>query len=220
MGGFDTIKDDDDETVLYADNASFDGTERGGILSADGELWIGNAASPKVRKGAIVSSGLTVGYSAPDITIEPSGSAIGQTITGDTGGPLSPTLGNWNILGGSGSKTEGASSTLTVRSPPYKDEASSTTVAINSGSFATNAITLTTPASAGLLDGDLLEFVATNGALVIQLAATQAAHLGIAATSVAGTISGTATGDSITLRYQASSNDWWATSSVGIWILA
>lgn len=48
------------------------------------------------------------------------GSAVGETITGDTGGPLSPTAGNWNILGSSvaaGSTpvaTSGAVSTLTV----------------------------------------------------------------------------------------------------------
>lgn len=148
------------------------------------------------------------------------GAGVGETITGDSGGALSPTAGNWNILGRSGSKTAGAVSTLTVRSPPYADQAGSTTVTLNSGSFATNAITLTTPASAGLADGDLLEFVATNGVLVVQLAATQVAHIGSIATTAAGTITGTATGDSLSLRYQASTNDWWATSVIGVWVLA
>lgn len=148
------------------------------------------------------------------------GGGAGQTITGDSGGALSPTAGNWNILGLSGSKTSGSGSTLTVKSPPYADQGGSTTVTLNSGSFATAAITLTTPATAGLADGDLLEFVATNGVLVIQLAATQVAHLGAAATTAAGTITSTATGDSISLRYQASTNDWWATSSIGAWVLA
>ncbi len=145
------------------------------------------------------------------------GSHVGETITGDTGGALSPTAGNWNILGRSGSKTSGAVSTLTIKSPPYADQGGSTTVTLNSGSFATAAITLTTPATAGLADGDLLEFVATNGVLIIQLAATQVAHLGVNATTVAGTLTSTATGDSISLRYQASTNDWWATSSIGNW---
>lgn len=152
--------------------------------------------------------------------VSTSGTGIANTITGDSGGALSPTAGNWNILGRSGSKTSGSVSTLTINSPPYTDQAGSTTVTLNSGSFATNAITLTTPVSAGLLDGDLLEFVATNGVLVIQLAATQVAHLGSAVTSAAGTITGSATGDSISLRYQASTNDWWATSAIGIFILA
>lgn len=140
------------------------------------------------------------------------------SITGDSGGALIPTAGNLNILGLSGSKTSGASSTLTIKSPPYQDEGGSVTVTLNSGSFATGTITLTTPATAGLADGDLLEFVATTAnVLTIQLAATQVAHIGNVATSVAGTLVSTAIGDSISLRYQASTNDWWTTSIVGNW---
>lgn len=152
--------------------------------------------------------------------VSAAGGGIPTTITGDSGGALSPSSNNWNILGRSGSKTSGSGSTLTVNSPPFADQGGSTTVTLNSGSFATAAITLTTPATAGLLDGDLLQFVATNGILIVQLAATQVGHLGSSATSAAGTFTSTATGDSLTLRYQASTNDWWATSSIGNWTLA
>jgi len=79
---------------------------------------------------------------------------------------------------------------------------------------------LTTPVTAGLLDGDLLQFVATNGVLVVQLAATQVAHIGTLATTAAGSMTSTATGDSVSLRYQASTNDWWATSVIGTWVMA
>jgi len=144
----------------------------------------------------------------------------GETITGDSGGALSPSSNNWNILGLSGSKTSGSGATLTIKSPPYSDQGSSTTVTLNSGSFATNTVTLTTPASAGLADGDLLEFIATDGVLTIQLTGTQIAHLGSAVTTAAGTITGSATGDSLSLRYQASTNDLWATSIIGIWTTA
>src|ERR1700723_187603 len=77
--------------------------------------------------------------------VSASGTGLGETITGDSGGPLSPTAGNWNIFGRSGSKTSGAGSKLTINSPPYSDQGSSTTVTLNSGSFATAAITLTLP---------------------------------------------------------------------------
>lgn len=153
------------------------------------------------------------------VTLTASGSGV-ETLTPDSGGAQSPTGGTINVLGRSGSKTVGTTNTVTVHSPPYADQAGSTTVTLNSGSFATNAITLTTPASAGLIDGDLIEFVATNGVLVIQLAATQVAHMGTSVTSVAGTITGSATGDSISMRYQASTNDWWTTSAVGVFVLA
>ncbi len=152
--------------------------------------------------------------------VSTSGTGIANTITGDSGGALSPTAGNWNILGLSGSKTSGTGSTLTIKSPPYADVGVGGSVTLNSGSFATAAITLTTPVTAGLTNGDLLEFVATNGTLIIQLAATQVAHLGSAATSVTGTMTSNATGDALVLRYQASTNDWWATSSIGTWTLA
>ena len=43
------------------------------------------------------------------------GSGVGQTITGDVGGALSPTAGNWSIVGGTnGIDTTGTGSTLTL----------------------------------------------------------------------------------------------------------
>ena len=305
MPGFSSITGD--ESIMFADNASFDGTERGGKITTNGQLWIGSTASPHVKVGTLTSTGGTVTITAGSGTINLEASPVvptlkiamqtgttpvspngagnmvfsgavtaagtnpvrtdgtaantmvlevqtsqalaaadatkiglsnfdsssfavaatgfvtlsttgaGKTITGDSGGALSPTANNWNILGRSGSKTAGSGSTLTINSPPYADQGVGTTVTLNSGSFATAAITLTTPATAGLLDGDLLQFVATNGVLVIQLAATQIAHIGSSATSAAGTFTSTATGDSVSFRYQASTNDWWATSVIGVW---
>ncbi len=47
--------------------------------------------------------------------VSTSGTGIGNTITGDTGGALSPTAGNWNILGSGSITTSGAASTLTTQ---------------------------------------------------------------------------------------------------------
>jgi hypothetical protein len=149
------------------------------------------------------------------------GSGIGETITGDSGGALTPTAGNWNILGRSGSKTSGAGSTLTIKSPPYADAGSSTTSTLNSGSFVTAAITLTLPASAGLADGDLFEYVCTvAGPLVIQAVGTQKIRIGNAISSAAGTATSTLIGDSVSLRFEASSGFFFATSVIGTWVLA
>lgn len=52
------------ESILYGDNASFDGTERGGAMTTDGQLWIGSSVAPHVRKGTLSSDGtitITVG---------------------------------------------------------------------------------------------------------------------------------------------------------------
>lgn len=43
------------------------------------------------------------------------GAGAGQTITGDSGGALAPTAGNWNILGSGSITTAGAGSTLTTQ---------------------------------------------------------------------------------------------------------
>lgn len=49
MGGFSSVTGD--ETIMFADNASFDGTQRNGKITTDGQVWIGSTASPHVRKG-------------------------------------------------------------------------------------------------------------------------------------------------------------------------
>lgn len=48
------------------------------------------------------------------VTISIDDTVVGETITGDSGGALSPTAGNWNIVGGTGISTSGAGSTLTI----------------------------------------------------------------------------------------------------------
>lgn len=149
------------------------------------------------------------------------GAGVGETITGDSGGALSPTAGNWNILGRSGSKTSGAVSTLTVKSPPYADAGASATSTLNSGEFVTGAFTRTLPASAGLADGDLFEYVCTSAsALVIQAVSAQKIRVGTLLTSAAGTLTSTNIGDSITLRFRATDGFFYATSVIGVWLVA
>lgn len=147
------------------------------------------------------------------------GAGAGQTITGDDSTALSPTAGNWNILGLSGSKTSGSGSTLTVKSPPYADQGVGT-VTLNSGSFVTGAVTITLPASGGLADGDLVEIIACNGIVTIQTSGTQVIHIGNDSTSAGGSAVGSATGDVLCLRYQSSTDDFWATSVIGVWSLS
>lgn len=43
------------ESIMYADNASFDGTERGGRMTLDGQVWIGASSSPYVRLSTLTS---------------------------------------------------------------------------------------------------------------------------------------------------------------------
>lgn len=145
----------------------------------------------------------------------------GKTITGDSGGALSPTANNWNIVGLSGSKTSGSGSTLTIKSPPFSQIGSSATSSLNSGEFVTAAVTRTLPASAGLVDGDLFIYVCTTAAaLVIQSVTAQKIRIGSSISGAAGTATSNAIGDSLTLRFNATDGFFYAVSIVGTWTLS
>jgi hypothetical protein len=68
------------ESIIFADNASFDGTEREGALSADGELWIGSSTSPHVVKGVITNSDGSIsvvnGRGTIDVKLSPRFSSV------------------------------------------------------------------------------------------------------------------------------------------------
>lgn len=90
------------ESIIFADNASYDGTERGGALSTNGQLWIGSTASPHVQKGSLTSpdGSLTVGYSSPNITLQvTSGTTTVNTLSDDVGAIATPAAGNIQLVG-------------------------------------------------------------------------------------------------------------------------
>lgn len=101
------------------------------------------------------------------------GSVIGQTITGNTGGALSPTAGNWNILGTSTAagttpvQTSGTGSTLTVQ--VQTSQAIASTNATNIGLAAFNSAHFTVDANGfvSLAGGGASETITgnTGGAL-------------------------------------------------------
>ena len=104
MGGFDTIKDDADETVIFADNACWDGSERGELMDTDGQIWIGSTAAPHVRRGTLsAGAGITITPGAGTLEIAASGGGMGiDTLTTDVGGPVTPDLtGTVDVTGSS-----------------------------------------------------------------------------------------------------------------------
>jgi hypothetical protein len=144
-----------------------------------------------------------------------------KTITGDDAVVLSPVANNWNILGRSGSKTSGAGATLTIKSPPFSQVGAGGTSSLNTGEFVTAAATRTLPASAGLADGDLFIYVCTTAsALVIQSVGAQRIRVGNQISAVAGTLTSTAIGDSISLRFNGTDGFFYAVSSIGNWTIA
>lgn len=115
MAGFNSIEGNTFGSVMYADNASFDGTPRGGVISADGQLWIGSSVAPYVRKGTLTAgTGITITNGNGSITIANSSPGSALTITGNTGGAISPSAGNWNLVTANTTvKIAGSGSTLT-----------------------------------------------------------------------------------------------------------
>lgn len=84
------------ESITFTDNASFDGTERGGAMTTNGQLWIGSTVGRHVKLGQLTSpSGtLSIGYSSPNITLDLAGGSIGiDSVAVQTGtSPVVPTV--------------------------------------------------------------------------------------------------------------------------------
>lgn len=103
-----------EQTFLFCDNMSFDGTPRGGGFDTDGQLFIGSTAAdrPKnsghVRKGSLTSldSSITIGYSAPNITLAV---ANGVSTWNDVSGAFSPLKNNGYFITGTATGTLPAS---------------------------------------------------------------------------------------------------------------
>lgn len=114
MGGFSSVTGL--ETIMFADNASFDGTQRTGALTTDGQLWIGSTALPHVKKGTLGSSDSSITWTVGSGTITgqvTGGTTVLKTLTPDSGGVQSPTAGNINLLGTGSMTTVGSGSTIT-----------------------------------------------------------------------------------------------------------
>lgn len=108
MAGNNSIRGD--ETITFTDNMSFDGTERGGKLTTNGQLWIGCTTAPHVRKGNLTSidGSLTISTANPgtiDLSVTGSDTTIPAFL--GTGGAVA------NVTGNSGVYTLGSSAALT-----------------------------------------------------------------------------------------------------------
>jgi len=170
-----------DETILFADNMSFDGTQRGGKMTTNGQLWIGSTVAPHVRKGSLASAGATVTITTGSGTINlEAGATVPTSFTGNSG-VATPAVNNINVVTANSTATfVGSGSTLTedfglsnllLGSPGSSiTTASSNTavgnLALNALSTGTNNTALGTSAGSVLSTGNYNVFVgyAANGA--------------------------------------------------------
>lgn len=107
------------ESIMYADNASFDGTERGGKMTTDGQVWIGASSSPYVRLSTLTSgNNITFTNGPGSITANVTGTSQYAVQVGSAAGALT-SLGTGSagqILQSGGAAANPAYSTATYPS--------------------------------------------------------------------------------------------------------
>lgn len=114
MPGFDT------GSVMYALNVDFTGnslTAGTAQVLADGQLLIGSSVTPNIRVSTLSAGpgvSITNGHGSITVGLTGGGSAI-ETLTGNSGGAISPTANNINTLGTGSITIAGSGSTLTTQ---------------------------------------------------------------------------------------------------------
>ncbi len=86
-------------------------------VGTNGQVLIAaTAADPAFATLSSSDSSITFTTGANTLSLQVTGgTSVGKTITGDSGGALSPTAGNWNLLGTGSITTSGSGSTLTTQ---------------------------------------------------------------------------------------------------------
>ena len=147
-----------------------------------------------------------------------------ETLTGNTGGAVSPSGQNINIVGDGTTATvvgNPGTNTLTISSISssvisWTDENSSFSPVAANGYFVNATATATLPASP--TRGDTISFiVTTTNPLTVQATGSQMIAIGNTTSSAAGTITNTMQGDSVTLVYSDTDTTWRSQNSNGTW---
>jgi len=182
-----------------------------------GQLWVDQNTNT-VYALSNVSSGNAdwevLGGSSSDV----------NTLTGDSGGAISPSSGNINILGGTGVSTAGSGSTITINVTgaglEYVEVTGTTqAMAVNIGYVANNGalVTLTLPAVAAF--GSVVAVVGKGaGGWRIAQNAGQTIHQNStdSTTGVGGSVSSTAQYNSAYLVCITANTDWVVYGSEGV----
>jgi len=203
------------ETVVHADNASFDGTERAGRLLVDGQLWIGSSALPHVVKSTLTAgSGVTITNGSGTITIA-AGASVPTTFTTDSGNAI-PSANILNILGGSNVTTSGSGNTVTINVSGgmawTEETASPVSAVINHGYIANLGSLLTFNLPATFAIGDIIHIVGKGAGLWRITASTgDTIQFGNQVTSSGGTITGTNAFDTIQIIGTTANSVWTCT---------
>lgn len=139
-----------------------------------------------------------------------------QTLTADDTNQATVAAQNIDVLGGPGITTTASGDTLTINSVVYSDISGVVLGVSDNGYFCTAATTLTLPASP--LQGEIVEVLCGDaGPIIVTANAGQFIRNNQVITGAAGTATNSAIGDSLIMRYIASTSTWFVTSRSGLW---
>jgi len=133
-----------------------------------------------------------------------------------------PSANNINILGGVGSSTSGSGSTITITVEndgfDWSEQNGSFAAEVQSGYFCNSLLTVTLPATAGLVIGNsMIFYVDTTDVVTIQANTGQFIQVGSNISIAGGTASSSTRGAILELVFKPSDLTWHTISSLGVW---
>lgn len=218
MPGFSNITSD--ESIMFADNASFDGTERDGKLTTNGQLWIGSTVSPHVRKSSLSSTGNTITITTGSGTINlEAGASVPTTFNADSGS-ATPAANILTVTGGVGATTTGSGSTLTIDVSGggltwNEETGASVNAAVNNGYITNNGGGVTVNLPGTFAVGDVIRVAGKAGLWIVDAPAGDTVQIGNTATSSGGTLTATDAGDCLEIVGITANTTWRVISMMG-----
>jgi len=134
-------------------------------------------------------------------------------------GTATPAAGVLNILGGPGVTTSAAGNTVTINSVVWTDAAGMVTVTPDSGTIDTSGLAVITLPAAPLR-GEECRIISVLAGTVVTANVGQQIQIGAVLSSVGGTATGTAAGDTLYLTWSPSGVAWFSIATTGNWVLA
>lgn len=133
-----------------------------------------------------------------------------------------PAANNLNVFGGAGATTSGAGSTITItvinEGFIWSEQNISFAAAVQNGYFCNAALTVTLPATPGLVIGNtVIIYVDTPGQVIIQANTGQMIQIGSVISVPGGVADSNTQGSIVELIFKPSDTTWHTQSSLGVW---
>ena len=192
--------------------------------------WASTMALEVQTSKAIASTDATkiglAAFNSANFTVDANGfvSSSGTTATSyvEDSGTAIPSGNVLNIVGGTGISTSGSGNTVTITaindSFSWSEKSTSFAASVQNGYYCNAALTVTLPATAGLVLGNtIIIYVDTASTIVIQANTGQMIQFGDNVSTSAGTLTNSLKGDTVELNFKHSDTTWHTIDSVGSW---